>query len=57
MRSFVKIRPSLIGEIIRMFTDIGKSYPSGECLTSQICLLTLFTKIKLSRKIAYLQYL
>ena len=27
------------------FTDVGKSRPSREFLTSQICLLTLFAKI------------
>ena len=39
----------------QLFTDIGKSYPSCEFLTSQICLLTLFAKIKLSRKFPNLQ--
>ena len=32
------------------FTDIGKSCSSCEFLASQICLLTLFAKIKFSRK-------
>ena len=45
MRSFVKIRPSRNGEIIMLFTDLGKSYSSRDCLTSQIRLLTLFAKI------------
>ena len=42
-------------EITLSLTDIGKSYPSGEFLTPQICLLTLFTKIKFSRKFPNLQ--
>ena len=36
-------------EITLSFTDIGKSCPSREFLTSQICLLKLFAKIKFSR--------
>ena len=39
----------------QLLTDIGKSYPSCEFLTSKICLLTLFAKIKLSRKFPNLQ--
>ena len=31
---------------ILSFTDIGKSCPSRDFLTSQICILTLFAKIK-----------
>ena len=34
------------------FTDIGKSCPSRKFLRSQICLLTLFTKIKILAKIS-----
>ena len=49
MRSFVKIKPSRNGEITLSFTDIGISCLSREFLTSQICLLTLFAKIKFSR--------
>ena len=56
LRSFVKIKPLRNGEITLSFTDVGKSSPSHEFLTWQICLLTLFTKIKLSRKIPNLQY-
>ena len=56
MRSFVKIKSSRNGEITLSFTDIGKSCPSCEYLTPQICLLTLFTKIKFSRKFPDLQY-
>ena len=37
------------------FTDVGKSCTNRECLTSQTYLLTLFAKIKFSRKC--LQYL
>ena len=37
------------------FTDIGISCPSCEFLTSQICLLMLFVKIRFSRKFPNLQ--
>ena len=50
MRSFVKIKSSRNGEITLPFTDNGKLCPSREFLTPQICLLTLFAKIKFSRK-------
>ena len=53
MRSFVKIKSSRNGEITLSFTDKNKSCPSREFLTSQICLLTLFTKIKFSRKFPF----
>ena len=36
------------------FTGVGKSCPSREFLTWQICLLMLFAKIKFSRKFAVL---
>ena len=55
MRSFMKIKPSRIGEITLSFTDIGKSRPCPEFLTSQICVLRLFTKIKFPRKFPNLQ--
>ena len=45
MRSFVKIKSSRNGEINLSTTDMGKSYPSSEIFGSQVCLLTLFTKI------------
>ena len=48
MRSFVKTKPSQNGKITLSFTDIGKSCPSHELLTSQICQLTLFATIKFS---------
>ena len=57
MRSFVKIKSSRIGEITLSFTDISKSCPCHEFLTSQICVLTLFAKIKFSRKFPNLQLL
>ena len=38
------------GKIILPITDIGKSCHSHELLTSQICFLTLFAKIKNSQK-------
>ena len=56
MRSFVKIKSSRNGEIILPFTDICKSCHSRDFFTSQICLLTLFAKIKFSRKFLILQY-
>ena len=57
MRSFVKMKSSRIGEITIPFTDIGKSRPCREFLTSQICVLTLFANIKCSRKFPNLQYI
>ena len=56
MRSFVKIKFSGNGDIALPFTDLGKSCPSRDLLTSQVCLLTLFAKIKFSRKFPDLQY-
>ena len=56
MRSYAKIKPSQIGEITLSFTDIGKSRLCHEFLTSQICVLKLFAKIKFSRKFSNLQY-
>ena len=53
---FVKIKSSRNGEIILSFTDLGKSFPSREFLTSQICLSTLFAKMKSLRKFPDLQY-
>ena len=57
MHSFVKIKSSRNAEITQSFTDIGKSCPSREFLTSQICLLSQFGKIKFSRKFTDLEYL
>ena len=46
MQGFMKIKCLRKGEINHLsFTDIGKSCPSRDFLTSQICLLTLFAKI------------
>ena len=56
MRSFVKIESSRNDENTMSTTDIGKSYHSREIVRSQVCLLTLFTKIKFSRKFPDLQY-
>ena len=56
MRSFVKIKSSPNGEITLSITDIGKSCTSREFLAPQECILTLFTKIKFSRKFADLLY-
>ena len=52
----MKIKSSQNGEITLLFTDIGKSCPSFKFLTSKICLLTLFQKIKFSCKFPDLQY-
>ena len=49
MRSFVKIKSMRNGEITLSFTDIGKSCPSSEFLTLQICLLMLNLKTKFSK--------
>ena len=50
MQSFVKTKPWRNGEITMSFTDIGKSCLTCEFLSSQLCLLMLFAKIKVSRK-------
>ena len=42
-------------EITLSFTEIGKSRPCRKFLTAQICVLTLFAKIKFSRKFPNLQ--
>ena len=44
-------------EITLLISDIGKLCLSREFLTSQVCLLTLFAKIKFSRKFQDLRYL
>ena len=49
LRIFVEIKASRNGNITLSFTDVGKSCPICEFLTSQICLLTLFAKIKCSQ--------
>ena len=49
LRSFVKIIPLQNGKISLMITDVDKSCPSCEFLTWQICLLTVFAKIKFSQ--------
>ena len=55
MQSLVKMKSLLNREITLLITDIGKSCPSRKFLTSQVCLLTLFAKIKFSRKFPDLQ--
>ena len=57
MRSFVKLKPSRNGKITLSFTEIGISCPKREFLTSQICVLMLFAKIKFARKFPNLQYI
>ena len=41
----MKIKPSRNSEITLSFNAIGKSCPSREYLTSQICIFRLFAKI------------
>ena len=53
----MKTKSTRNGEITLSFTDIGKSCPGRKFLTSQICLLSLFVKIKFSRKISGLTVL
>ena len=48
MRSVEKINPSRNGNITLSLSDVGKSCPSSEFFNWEICLLTLFAKIKLS---------
>ena len=55
MRSFVKIKPSRIGEITLSFTDIDKSRHCHEFSTSQNFFNAIREKI-FSRKFANLQY-
>ena len=54
--SFVKIKPSRIGDISLSFTDIGISCPVREFFMSQMCLLALFAKTKFLRLFPNLQY-
>ena len=49
LRCFVQIKPSQVDEITLSFTDIGKSRPCREFLTSQIYVITLFAKIEYSQ--------
>ena len=51
---FAKLRN---GEITLSITDIVKSFTSREFLAPQECLLTVFAKIKFSRKFPDLQYM
>ena len=44
------------GEIILLYTDIGKLRHCRKFLASQICVLTLFGKIKFSGKFPNLKY-
>ena len=53
---FKKIKSSRNGEITLSTTDIGKSYPSYKIFWSPVCLLTLFARIKFSRKFPDSQY-
>ena len=52
----MKIKSSQIDKFTLSFADISKSRPCREFLTSQICVLTLFAKIKFSLKFPNLQY-
>ena len=58
--AYVKFREnksSQNDETTLSFTDVSKSCPSHKFLISQICLLTLFVKIKFSRIFLNLHYL
>ena len=57
MRSFVKIKSSRFCAITLSFTDTGETCPIREFLTPQICLLSLFARIKFSKQFPNLQYL
>ena len=48
-KTFAKINPHEMAKPLS-FTDVGKSCPTREFLTSQICILMLFAKIEFSRK-------
>ena len=52
MRSFAKIKPSRNLEITLSFTDIGKSCPSRDFLTLQICLLNAIRENKILAEIS-----
>ena len=52
MRSFMKIKHSRNGKITLSFTDIRKSCPSREFLTSQICLFSAIRQNKILSKIS-----
>ena len=54
--NFVKIKPSGYVEITLSFSNLGKLWHSRDFLTSKICLLTIFAKIRFSRKFPELQY-
>ena len=56
MQSFLIVKSSRNGEITLLLTNIGKPCTSCGFLMSQIFLLTLFAKIKFSRKFLNLQY-
>ena len=49
MQNFVKIKSSRFCVVTLSFSDICKSCPNREFLTSQIRLLTLFAKINFSQ--------
>ena len=53
MRSFAKMKHRKVAAITLSFTDIGKLCPSHDFLTSQMCLLTLFAKLKFSQKFEF----
>ena len=57
MRSSVKMIPSRNGENSLPFNDVGKSCQIRDFKMLQICLLTLFAKIKFLRRFPNLQYI
>ena len=50
MRSFANIKPSQKFAIALSFTNVGKSCETRDFFTWQMCLLTLFGKLKFSQK-------
>ena len=56
MQSFVKIGPSRNNEIPLSFTDVGKSALVTNFQRRKYVFLTLFAKMKFSRKFPNLQY-
>ena len=57
MQSFAKVKPSRNDQITLSFTYVGKSCLNHEFQTWQICLYTLFAKIKFLQKFPNFQYL
>ena len=56
MRSIVKIKSPQNCRIALLFNDMGKSCPCHKFVASQICLLTLFGKIRLAKNSGFSVY-